>query len=134
MAQHYEPPKQAGVGQFIDSILLMVLVFICLLAPVYLKADHSAAPPPEVQAEAARAAATWQSLGQTPAQAQQWEKLGYTPETAQPIVENRFDYTVDPTALIVTIAVIVGYFVFVFRISDREYREVVRERFGNGGN
>jgi hypothetical protein len=134
MAQHYAPPKQGGMGQFIDSILLMVLVFICLLAPVYLKADHSAAPPEEAKEEATKVEATWQGLGQTPVQAQQWEKLGHTPETAKPIIENRFDYAVDPMALIVTIAVIVGYFVFVFRISDREYREVVRERFGDGGN
>ncbi|MBX9629805.1 MAG: hypothetical protein K2X67_04715 [Burkholderiales bacterium] len=134
MAQHYAPPKQGGMGQFIDSILLMVLVFICLLAPVYLKADHSAAPPEEAKEEATKVEATWQGLGQTPVQAQQWEKLGHTPETAKPIIDNRFDYAVDPMALIVTIAVIVGYFVFVFRISDREYREVVRERFGDGGN
>ncbi len=133
MAQHYAPPKQGGMGQFIDSILLMVLVFICLLAPVYLKADHSAAPPEEAKEAATTVEATWQALGQTPVQAQQWEKLGHTPETAKPIIENRFDYTVDPIALIVTIAVIVGYFVFVFRISDREYREVVREHFGDGG-
>jgi len=134
MAQHYAPPKQGGIGQFIDSILLMVLVFICLLAPVYLKADHSAAPPEAAKEEAAKGVVTWESLGQTPVQAQQWEKLGHTPETAKPIIENRFDYTVDPIALIVTAIVIVGYFVFVFRISDREYREVLRERFGDGGS
>lgn len=131
MAQHYAPPKQGGMGQFIDSILLMVLVFICLLAPVYLKADHSAAPPEVAKDETAKAELTWASLGQTPVQAQQWEKLGHTPETAKPIIDNRFDYTVDPIALGVTAVVIIGYFVFVFRISDREYREVLRERFGD---
>jgi hypothetical protein len=26
--------------------------------------------------------------------------------------------------------VIVGYFIFLLRTSDREYREVIRERFG----
>jgi hypothetical protein len=133
MAQNYAPPKQGGMGQFIDSILLMVLVFICLLAPVYLKADHSAAPPGDAQVDAATAAVTWASLGQSEAQARQWEKLGHTPDTAKPIIDNRFDYTVDPVALIVTAIVIVGYFVFVLRISDREYRQVVRERFGDGG-
>lgn len=134
MTQHYAPPKQGGMGQFIDSVLLMVLVFICLLAPVYLKADHSATPPQAAQEEAAKVVVTWESVGQTPVQAQQWEKLGHTPETAKPIIENRFDYTVDPIALIVTAIVIVGYFVFLFRISDREYREVLRERFGDGGS
>jgi hypothetical protein len=28
--------------------------------------------------------------------------------------------------------VIVGYFFFVLRTSDREFREVIRERFGPG--
>ena len=89
---------------------------------------------PALRVGAAKVDVTWASLGQTPVQAQQWEKLGHTPETAKPIIENRFDYTVDPVALIVTVVVIVGYFVFVFRISDREYREVVRERFGDGSS
>jgi len=131
MAQQYAPPKQGGLGQFIDSILLMVLVFICLLAPVYLKADHSAAPT-EAAKGAGKVDVTWESLGQTPIQAQQWEKLGHNPGSAKPIIDNRFDYTVDPVALTVTVLVIAGYFVFVFRISEREYREVVREHFGDG--
>ncbi len=138
MSARYEPPRQGGVGQLVDSLFLMVLVFICLLAPVFLARDHSAAAPAEESAApaadaAAAPAVTWDSLGQTPVQAQQWEKLGYTPETAKPIVENRFDYTVEPVSLAITALVIVGYFVLMLRWSDREYREVIRERFGDSG-
>jgi hypothetical protein len=47
------------------------------------------------------------------------------------MVANRFDYTIEPLSLLLTVAVLVGYFVFVLRTSDREYREVIRERFGS---
>lgn len=139
MSGRYEPPRQGGAGQVVDSIFLMVLVFICLLAPVLLARDHSPAPPAggETAAPAAEVApapaVTWESLNQTPVQARQWEKLGHTPETAKPIVENRFDYTVEPVPLAITALVIVGYFVMMLRWSDREYREVIRERFGDAG-
>ena len=35
MAQRYEPPKQSGVGQFIDSVLLMVFVFGSLMFSLF---------------------------------------------------------------------------------------------------
>lgn len=139
MSARYEPPRQGGVGQFVDSLFLMVLVFICLLAPVFLAKDHAATAPEGSEAAAPAAlaapapAVTWESLGQTPVQASQWEKLGHTPETARPIVENRFDYAVEPVPLAITALVIVGYFLMMLRWSDREYREVVRERFGERG-
>jgi hypothetical protein len=72
---------------------------------------------------------TWESLGQNPTMAAQWEKLGFAPEKAATIIGTRFDYTIDWTALAFTAAVIVGYFVFMFRYSDREYREVIAEHF-----
>jgi hypothetical protein len=125
----YRPPQQSGIGQFVDSVVLMVLVFVCLLAPVLLKSDHSATSPPADATEAQPP--TWTSLGQTETQARQWEKLGHSPQTAAPIIENRFDYTIEYGPLAITAFVIVGYFVFVLRWSDREYREVLRERFGD---
>ena len=35
-------------------------------------------------------------------------------------------------AVLVMVIAVVGYFVLVVRLSDREYREVIEERFGNG--
>ena len=58
-----------------------------------------------------------------------WEKLGYTPETAHDIIQNRFHYNIDWPTLIIMVAVLIGYFVFLFRASDREYREVIAEKF-----
>ena len=107
----YRPPRQSGPGQFFDSVFLVALVFLSLLAPVLLTSKE---PAP------ARAAA----------QAGQWEKLGLTPADAKAMIEHRFDYTVDPLWLSVTAVVIVGYFVFVLTVSQRQYRDVIRERFG----
>ena len=59
----------------------------------------------------------------------QWEKLGHTPETASELISTRFDYTIDPLMLIITAVVILGYFVFLVKISDKEYKDVIREKF-----
>jgi len=73
---------------------------------------------------------TWQGLGQTPQMQQAWETLGMTPETAAPAILTRFDYSIDPTTFGLTAFLLVAYFGFVIRISGREYRQVIAERFG----
>lgn len=124
MSKTYEPPVQSGAGQFFDSLVVLVLVYVSLMAPLFFAASEDTAESVEAQAP------TWASLNQTPAMVEQWERLGVDIETAAPMITNRFDYTIEPVSLLITIAVIVGYFVFVLRTSDREYREVIRERFG----
>lgn len=130
MAKKYAPPAQKGFGQFVDSIFLLVIVYLSLLAPLLLKQT------PEPAAEAAQGATvaevTWQSLGQNPTMQAQWEKLGYDPAKAKPIIETKADYTIEPISLGLTILVIVGYFIFIIRISDKEYRQVIAEKFGDG--
>jgi hypothetical protein len=69
-------------------------------------------------------------MGQTPAMQAQWEKLGYTPDTAADIISARFDYSFSWLWLVLTAAVVIIYFVFVVRFSDKEYKEVIAERFG----
>ena len=126
MASEYVPPVQKGFGQLVDSLFLLVLVYCSLLAPLLLKA-------PDKQPDQAQAAATqvsWQTLGQNPTMQAQWQKLGYDAAQAKPIITTKFDYVVDPGSLIVTALVIVGYFVFVLRVSDRQYRQVIAEKFG----
>ncbi|MFT0171689.1 hypothetical protein ACLKMY_22180 [Paraburkholderia mimosarum] len=125
MASEYAPPVQKGFGQLVDSLFLLVLVYCSLLAPLLLKA-------PDKQPDAAQAVKTqvsWQTLGQNPTMQAQWQKLGFDAGQAKPIITTRFDYTVDPASLIVTAVVIVGYFVFVLRVSDRQYRQVIAEKF-----
>ena len=50
-------------------------------------------------------------------------------ESAAEIISTSFDYTIDPLWFIVTALVIGGYFLFLVRYSDKEYREVISERF-----
>jgi hypothetical protein len=57
-------------------------------------------------------------------------KLGYADAAAaHDIIQNKFDYTIDWLQLLIMTIVIVGYFVFLFRASDKEYREVIDEKF-----
>ncbi|MBU0604349.1 MAG: hypothetical protein KKD25_18330 [Gammaproteobacteria bacterium] len=128
MAKVYQPPVQKGFGQFIDSMVLLVLVYLSLLAPLVLGGTAS-----EAEADIADTAATWQALEQNETMQAQWEKLGYTPETAEPIVTKKFHYEVEPVSLGITVAVIVAYFFFMLKVSDREYREVINERSGPRG-
>ncbi len=62
---------------------------------------------------------------------QQWAALGITdPAAANDIITARFDYSFSWASLIVMAVLVIGYFVMVVRLSDREYREVIEERFG----
>jgi hypothetical protein len=122
---HYEPPKQSLLGQLFDSLFLLALVFAALFAPLYLGLAGGG------KTELAVADKTsWAGLGQSAAQQAQWEKLGMTPETAAGMITSRFDYTFDWVALAITAAVVVGYFLLLFRFSKIEYADVIEERFG----
>ena len=70
MRQAYRPPVQGGFGQFVDSIVLLVLVGLSLLAPLLFGSAESEA------AKAHEAPPTWESLGQNPTMQAQWQKLG----------------------------------------------------------
>jgi hypothetical protein len=120
----YEPPSQSRAGQWIDAAVLLLLVFGALYTPVLLGWTSPAAKSEPV------AHPTWESLHQNAAMAAQWEKLGYDPAKAAPLITSRFDYSVDPAGLIATALVLIGYFCFVVVVSDREYREVIAEKFG----
>ena len=129
MSKNYTPPKQGMFGQIFDTILVLVLVYASLMVPLIFKA--------EAKAEAAAATETavvqvsWESLGQNEIQQQQWVKLGYDPEKAATLINSRFDYSIDPMMLIITILVVAGYFIFMLKVSDKQYREVIREKFDN---
>ncbi|MCC0016470.1 MAG: hypothetical protein H6878_09385 [Rhodobiaceae bacterium] len=120
----YSPPKQGKAGQVFDSLFLLALVYITLFAPLVLGLTGGGTTTQTVDQP------TWEALGQNEVMAKQWEHLGYTPETAAELITTRFDYTINPVALIVTAIVIIGYFVFLIRFSDKEYRQVIAERFG----
>jgi Ca2+/H+ antiporter len=128
------------LGQFIDSAFLMALVYIALLMPILLGLTggetKSVLPEGVVRTEAADGTVaweglSWEALDQNPTMQAQWEKLGYDLESAAELITTRFDYEIKPFALLITAAVIIGYFVFLVIMSEKEYREVIAERFGD---
>jgi flagellar basal body-associated protein FliL len=129
MKKNYIPPKQGMFGQIFDTILVLILVYASLMVPLLFKAEAKA----DAAAAAAAAAVkvSWESLGQNAIEQAQWIKLGYDPDKAAALINSRFDYTIDPMMLIITILVVAGYFIFMLKVSDKEYREVIKEKFDN---
>jgi hypothetical protein len=127
MAERYEPPKQRWFGQIFDSLFILALVYISLLLPLLFKAEATAEAASDNQ-EAVKT--TWESLQLNPVVQQQWEKLGYDADKAAALINTRFDYTIDPLWLAITAVLLIGYFVFMLKVSEKEYREVIAEKFG----
>ena len=121
----YEPPKQSFAGQIFDVITLLVLTIGALYIPLYLGLAGAAKVPDPI------ADPTWEALGQNATEQQQWAALGITdPAAANDIITARVDYRFSWASLVVMAVLVIGYFVMVVRLSDREYREVIEERFG----
>lgn len=121
----YVAPVQGKGSQIIDVIFLVALSVGALFMPLWLGlagAAKTVAAPVENP--------TWETLGQTPAQAAQYEALGYDPASAHDLILARFDYSFTAGALIVMIVVIVAYYALILKFSESEYREVIAEKFG----
>jgi hypothetical protein len=128
MTKHYEPPKQGWFGQIFDSLFILALVYLSLMLPLLFKAKEAASAAADAVAEVAKP--TWESLQLSPVVQEQWEKLGYDAEKAAALINTKFDYTIDPLWLVITAVVLIGYFVFMLKVSDKEYRQVIAEKFG----
>jgi hypothetical protein len=122
----YTPPDQSKGMQFADITFLLIAIFLALWLPLKLKLAGAAKDIDKIDNP------TWEKLQQTPAQVAQWEKLGIDPAKAHDVIQSHFHYDIDWLALIVMTVVLVGYFVMVFMASDREYRDVIAEKFGDG--
>jgi hypothetical protein len=139
MASNYTPPKQSIAGQLFDVAFLLALVFGALFLPIWL----GIAAPSRVEKLPAGVSytkeadgttkkwtgLTWEKLGQNQVMQQQWVKLGYTKETAADIITQPFDYTIDVEGVAITGGVILAYFIFLLWMSNREYKEVISEKF-----
>ena len=121
----YQPPHQSYAAQIVDVIILLVLTVGALYIPLYMGLAGAAKTPNPGPNP------TWEALNQNPAEQQQWAALGITdPAAANDIITARFDYSFNWAALIIMAILVIGYFVLVVRLSDREYRDVIDERFG----
>jgi hypothetical protein len=134
----YVPPKQSVPGQLFDVAFLLALVFLALFLPIWM---GIAVPsrveklPPGVsytlKADKTKEwkGLSWEKLGQNPVMVQQWTKLGYTKESAADIITQPFDYSIDVEGVLLTGAVIIGYYLFLLFMSGKEYRQVIAEKF-----
>ena len=121
----YVPPKQSKFSQLFDVVVLLALTFGALYTPLYLGLAGGSKTAPEIVDP------TWESLGQNATMVERWNLLGYAdPASAQDIITSRFDYSFSVVSLIVMVVVLVGYFAMMLRLSEKEYREVISEKFG----
>lgn len=128
----YEPPRQSLRGQLVDAGVVLVLIFATLFVTTYLTGDESdeATDAPQVQQVS--------DLPVTPGERVQYQKMIDTgtadlPTIASGVAANQPDphkYDIDVWALIGTVVLLAVYLGFVYRVSFREYREVIEERFG----
>ena len=121
----YQPPKQSLAGQIVDVVVLLVLTVGALYLPLYMGLAGAAKTPNPIENP------TWEALGQNEVEQAQWAVLGFPDAaSANEIITARFDYTFSWTALLVMVVAVVGYFFLVVRLSEKEYRQVIDERFG----
>ena len=119
----YQPPKQPRALQFIDVALLLIAIFVTLWVPILLGLAGADKVSTTIENP------TWESLGQNETMAGVWERLGYTVKDAHDIILNRFDYSFSYLQLGLLIIFLVGYFVFLFKASEAEYKEISKEKF-----
>ena len=144
----YQPPEQSAAGQLFDSLFVILLVAATLLGCLYLTV-LSAAPPPEA-APAAPAVATSADAPAAAVAAEAPAAKAAEPSAQDKIKAERFaalgwdaarvaereaaiaakSYSIDWSMLLLTALVVIGYFSFLVRASDKELREVIDERFG----
>ena len=120
----YIPPEQSKFGQIIDVIVLLTLTIGALYLPIWMKlagSAHSANVPDNP---------TWESLGQNPTMVEKWNALGFPDAaSAAEMITSRFDYSFSTLNLLLMVVVIVGYYAIMLRFSEKEYREVIAEKF-----
>lgn len=128
----YEPPKQSGRGQLVDSVSMLALLMVVLFGVTYF-----------VQASASTSEVKVRPIAQlpiTPAEKAQFQTLIDEDVTDlegvnQQVADNQAkpgseQYPIGVLALIGTIVVIGVYLTFVYVLSFKQYRDVIRERFG----
>ncbi len=122
----YIPPVQSRLSQMIDVIVVMALAIGTLFIPLKLGLSGSAKISVPVENP------TWETLGQNPVMVEKWNALGYADAaSAHDLITSRYDYSFSVMNLLVMVVVVVGYFVLMLKFSEKEYREVIDEKFGN---
>lgn len=128
----YIPPRQSKIGQIADVLVLLLLTLGALYIPFKLELAGAA------KTTTATGPATWEQLNQSPTAVERWKALGYAEPgnaddkaSAHYLIEARFDYSFEWLALLATVVLVAGYFLMIVKLSDKEYRDVIKEKFGD---
>jgi hypothetical protein len=129
----YEPPVQSLRGQIVDSVVILALLFAVLFGVTYYVQSSASAGEEKTTPIA--------ELPITAAEKQQYQRMvdeeivDLAGVNAQVEASHARDdkYPIVAWKLLLTIGVIGAYLVFVYMVSFKEYREVVREKFGTAG-
>ena len=151
----YRPPEQSPAGQLFDSLFVVALVAATLLVCLYLTVLSAApttqaaaqtaavveAPAPAAEASTNAVAATAVAAApstdgltaeQQKLKTERFTALGWddakVAERKATIAAKSYEF--DWLMLLLTAIVVIAYFVFLVRTSDKELREVINERFG----
>lgn len=121
---HYVPPKQSKISQLFDVVILLALTFGALYIPLFMGLAGGA----KVDADPATLT-SWDTMKLNPTEVAQYTALGLKAPSDNPGIFARFDYTINWGALVVMVVVILAYYAMMLRFSDKEYREVISEKF-----
>lgn len=120
----YNPPEQSKAMQWVDIVFVVAAIFFALWFPLYMGWAGISKVMEKIDNP------TWEALKQTPAQVEQWVKLGYADAAAaHDLIQNKWDFSINWVELVLLTVALVGYFVFLFKASDKEYRDVIDEKF-----
>jgi len=134
MSTHvYQPPRQSAAGQFRDSVIILALVFVVLFGVTFAVENTTAGGEGETPTALA-------DLPITAAEREQYavmiDRGVIDLEGVNTAVATHYErddkYEINWGLLALTIASILIYLTVVVRMSLKEYREVVRERFDAG--
>jgi hypothetical protein len=127
----YVPPKQSKRGQIFDSVFILALLFAVLFGVTYY--SNAAAAPTTSETKPLA------ELPLTQAEQTQYQRAidedlvdlkGVNDQVAASTPKPGSEqYPISLLKLLATFGVIAGYLLFVYVMSFREYREVIRERF-----
>ncbi len=129
----YEPPKQSVRGQLVDSVIILLLLFVVLFGVTYYTESSGSS--------ASGKTVALSELPLTPDERTQYQKLIDDDlvdlETVNEQVMSQLPsddkYPIGLGAALLTFGVIGAYLLFIYGMSFKQYREVIGERFGPAG-
>ncbi|MQA03221.1 MAG: hypothetical protein GEV07_11015 [Streptosporangiales bacterium] len=125
--------RQSGRSQFVDAAVLLVLLFTTLFVTTWI-VERTSADTGGGDTEAVKSVDELPISGAERAQYQRMIDQGLVDEATvnQQVADNapsKDKYPINPVLLLATALLLLGYLAFVYRVSFKEYREVIEHKF-----